>query len=108
MRDDGRPADMFSWTRPWVPYGDDPFVWHDPSEDFPAARAPASAQTRAAYDRMDALSRSVFWANEQEIDPADPVAGVKLAQALRELGRYDQAADRTRVGFAALPLEGSR
>ncbi len=41
MRDDGRPADMFAWTRPWVPYGDDPFVWHDPSEDFPAARAPA-------------------------------------------------------------------
>lgn len=41
MRDDGRPADMFSWTRPWVPYGDDPFVWHDPAEDFPAARAPA-------------------------------------------------------------------
>ena len=43
MRDDGRPADMFAWTRPWVPYGDDPFVWHDPSEDFPAPRAPAPA-----------------------------------------------------------------
>lgn len=41
MRDDGRPADMFSWTRPWVPYGEDPFVWHDPAEDFPAARTPA-------------------------------------------------------------------
>ena len=41
MRDDGRPADIFSWTRPWVPYGEDPFVWHDPAEDFPAARAPA-------------------------------------------------------------------
>ena len=44
----------------------------------------ASAQTRAAYDRMDALSRSVFWAREQENDPTDPVAGVKLAQALRD------------------------
>ena len=43
MRDDGRPADMFAWTRPWVPYGDDPFVWHDPAEDFPAPRAPAPA-----------------------------------------------------------------
>ncbi|WP_374655307.1 Rne/Rng family ribonuclease [Phenylobacterium sp.] len=42
MRDDGRPADMFSWTRPWVPYGDDPFVWHDPSEDFPPVRPAAS------------------------------------------------------------------
>ena len=54
-------------------------------------RAPAPAETRAAYERMDALSRSVFWAGEQEITPADPVAGVKLAQALREMGRYDQA-----------------
>jgi ribonuclease E len=43
MRDDGRPADMFAWTRPWVPYGDDPFVWHDPAEDFPAPRGPAPA-----------------------------------------------------------------
>jgi ribonuclease E len=34
MREDGRPADAFSWTRPWVPYGDDPFVWYDPAEDF--------------------------------------------------------------------------
>ncbi|WP_304168844.1 ribonuclease E/G [Phenylobacterium aquaticum] len=44
MRDDSRPADVFAWTRPWVPYGDDPFVWHDPAEDF---RAPAPANDRA-------------------------------------------------------------
>ncbi|MBP6876840.1 MAG: ribonuclease E/G [Phenylobacterium sp.] len=58
MRDDGRPADMFAWTRPWVPYGDDPFVWHDPSEDFPAARAPA--QTPApANDAAPAAAEAV-------------------------------------------------
>lgn len=57
------------------------------------SRAPADATTRAAYDRTDALSRSVFWAGEREINPADPVASVRLAQALRELGRYDQAAE---------------
>lgn len=57
------------------------------------ARAPSSAAVRATYDRMDALSRSVFWASEQQADPTDAVAGVKLAQALRELGRYDQAAE---------------
>ncbi|MCG2662345.1 MAG: hypothetical protein L6284_02510, partial [Brevundimonas sp.] len=28
-------------------------------------RTPAPAETRAAYERMDALSRSVFWAGEQ-------------------------------------------
>ncbi|MES2894528.1 MAG: ribonuclease E/G [Pseudomonadota bacterium] len=43
MRDDGRPTDVFSWTRPWVPYGDDPFVWHDPAEDIPTPRAPVAA-----------------------------------------------------------------
>ena len=58
-----------------------------------APRAPASAEVRAAYERADPLSRSVFWTQEAEIAPEDPVAGVKAAQALRELGRYDQAAD---------------
>ena len=46
MREDGRPTDAFSWTRPWVPYGDDPFVWYDPAEDFkknvPANDGPAN------------------------------------------------------------------
>ena len=42
MRDDSRPTDVFAWTRPWVPYGDDPFVWYDPSEDMKTAPAPAN------------------------------------------------------------------
>ena len=56
-------------------------------------RQPASAETRATYERMDPLSRSLFWQQEFEINPADPVAGVRLAQALRELGQYDQAVE---------------
>lgn len=56
-------------------------------------RQPADAATRAGYDRADALSRSVFWSQEQQINPMDPVAGVKTAQALRELGQLDQAAE---------------
>lgn len=63
----------------------------------PAAAAPmptpAGPEARAAADRADALTRSVFWTQEAEIAPNDPIAGVKAAQALRELGRYDQAAD---------------
>ena len=39
-REDGRPQDGFSWTRPWVPYGEDAFVWHDPSEDIAPAPRP--------------------------------------------------------------------
>lgn len=57
------------------------------------ARQPADAATRASYDRADALSRSVFWSQEQQINPMDPVAGVRLAQALREMGQFDQAAE---------------
>ena len=64
----------------------------------PAERQPATAAERAAYDRSDALARSVFWARENEISPADPVAGVKLAQALRELGQYAQAAATAQQG----------
>lgn len=56
-----------------------------------APRAPAGAQERAAYDRMDPLSRSVFWATQQEINPADAEAGVKLSRALREMGNNEQA-----------------
>jgi ribonuclease E len=53
MREDFRPQDAFSWVRPWVPYGDDPFVWYDPAEDLkivaptPAAEAPM-AEARPA------------------------------------------------------------
>lgn len=64
---------------------------------------PADAATRAAYDRADALSRSVFWSNEHNINPMDPVAGVKMAQALREMGQFDQAATAAENVVAAQP-----
>ena len=56
------------------------------------ARVPATAQERASYDRLDPLARSVFWSREFEVNPSDPVAGVKLAEALRQMGQHDQAA----------------
>ena len=46
-----------------------------PAASAAPARQPADAATRASYDRADALSRSVFWSNEQQINPMDPVAG---------------------------------
>ena len=45
MREDTRPQDAFSWVRPWVPYGDDPFVWHDPAEDMKGAPAAEPSRT---------------------------------------------------------------
>lgn len=59
----------------------------------PARREPASEEIRATYERMDPLSRSVFWMEEAALFPTDPVAGVRAAKALRELGRYEQAVD---------------
>lgn len=56
-------------------------------------RQPATAEVRAAYDRADALSRQIFWTDQAELNPMDPIAGVRAAQALRELGRFDQAAE---------------
>jgi ribonuclease E len=47
MRDDTRPADAFAWTRPWVPYGDDPFVWYDPAEDLKKVATPANDERPA-------------------------------------------------------------
>jgi Flp pilus assembly protein TadD len=59
----------------------------------PAPRVAATAEVRAAYDRADALSRSMFWTEQAEINPADPVAGVKAAEALRQMSRYDQSVE---------------
>lgn len=73
------------------------------SEAQIAAARPADAATRAAYERADALARSVFWSNEHNINPLDPVAGVKMAQALRELGQFDQAATAAEAVLSAQP-----
>jgi ribonuclease E len=48
LRED-RPGETFAWVRPWVPYGEDPFVWFDLSEDprmaVPEASTSAAVQT---------------------------------------------------------------
>lgn len=69
----------------------------------PPARLPASAEERAAYSRLDPLARSVFWAREMEINPLDPVPGVKLAEALRQLGQHEQAAATARQVLTLQP-----
>ncbi len=69
----------------------------------PAPRQPASAEERAAYSRLDPLARSVFWSREMEVDPMDPVAGVELAEALRQLGQHEQAAATARQVLTLQP-----
>ncbi len=68
-----------------------------------SARAPATAEERASYDRLDPLARSVFWSREREINPADLAAGPKLAEALRQLGQYEQAASTAQQTLVTQP-----
>lgn len=61
----------------------------------PEAEAPppvkASPQQRAEARRLDPLARAAFWGGEFEKDAADAEAGAALSQALRQLGRNDEA-----------------
>jgi Flp pilus assembly protein TadD len=68
----------------------------------PAAAAPVAAPEaprkatpaeRAEMRRADPLTRMAFWSTEAERDGRDVEAGVGLSQALRALGRYDEAAE---------------
>jgi ribonuclease E len=59
MRDDTRPHDVFAWTRPWVPYGEDPFVWYDPSEDLRRAPAPPPAANDPVPTAEPAIHQAV-------------------------------------------------
>jgi Flp pilus assembly protein TadD len=75
------------------------------AKDAPAAVSPASArpsapapprkatpEQRAEADRLDPLARAAFWAHEADLDAQDKEAGMKLAVALRALGRNEEAA----------------
>jgi Flp pilus assembly protein TadD len=57
----------------------------------PATPRKASPAQRAEARRMDPLARAAFWGSEFENDNRDVEAGVALTQALRGLGRYDDA-----------------
>jgi len=57
----------------------------------PPAPQKASPEQRAEAERLDPLARAAFWAREVDIDPRDTEAGLKLAKALRALGRFQEA-----------------
>ena len=74
-----------------------------PAKADPSAPPKATAQERAAADRLDPLSRSTFWAREVDKDPTDAPAGVAFAASLRTLGRYQEAADTVRKVLVLYP-----
>lgn len=83
MRDDGRPQDVFAWTRPWVPYGDDPFVWYDPAEDLKRASAPPPANDQRPAP-VEAAPASVA-AAEAVHAPAPVIAREPASAELEEI-----------------------
>jgi Flp pilus assembly protein TadD len=52
----------------------------------------ATPEQRAEAERLDPLARAAFWAREVDVDPRDNDARLKLAKALRGLGRFEEAA----------------
>ncbi|MES2034197.1 MAG: tetratricopeptide repeat protein [Pseudomonadota bacterium] len=74
-----------------------PALAADPVKSAPAAaaasRAKAAPQQRAEARRLDPLARAAFWARELEIDGRDAEAGIGMSQALRQMGRNEEAAD---------------
>lgn len=53
----------------------------------------ATPAQRAEVQRADPLTRMAFWSTEADRDGRDVEAAVGLSQALRALGRYDEASD---------------
>jgi ribonuclease E len=110
MRDEGRPQDAFSWTRPWVPYGDDPFVWYDPAEDLRKAEAPRAANDEREEDRPAPAPQAVAEAFEPApaiaAAPAEPREGgdemwVELPAVEDKPKRARRSRGRGRKGEAA-------
>jgi Flp pilus assembly protein TadD len=69
----------------------------------PAPPRKASAEERAMAQRLDPLARAAFWAREADLDPMDAEAGVGLSQALRAMGRYDEALNAAQRVLLAKP-----
>ncbi len=104
MRDDARPQDGFSWTRPRVPFGDDPFVFHDPAtlteggasapanDARPPRRSEAAPQPQAeAAAPAQAVSTDEVWVEL----PAEPDAGAKRRPRKPRGGKAAAAAEAT-------------
>src|SRR4051794_22252492 len=97
------PAHAFGFAKPAASAAPAPAKPGDQAaQAAQAAQAKANAQDRETAERMDPMSRAAFWASQVNADPKDAVAGIRLASALRALGRYQEAYDAAQ---AVLVLE---
>ena len=75
----------------------------DAAKVAPAPRRKATAEERAQVARLDPLARAAFWARETDADPNDADAEIGLSQALRAMGRYDDAIAAAQKALVAAP-----
>ena len=93
------------------PFGRDRDAAEDTAETPPAQpeapatpdRRVATADQRAQAERLDPLSRAVFWAAEVSISPNDVEAYLNLSRAQRDLGRHQEAADSAQQALVVSP-----
>jgi len=64
-----------------------------PSPQAPIKPAKATPEQRAEAERLEPLARAAFWAREVDVDPKDTDARLKLAKALRAMGKFEEAAN---------------
>jgi Flp pilus assembly protein TadD len=55
----------------------------------------ATPEQRAEIERLDPLARAAFWAREVDKDQTDADARLKLAKALRAMGKYEEAGENS-------------
>lgn len=63
----------------------------DPKAQAVAPPLKASPEERRMAQRLDPLARAAFWGREADRDGRDVEAAVNLSQALRAMGRFDDA-----------------
>jgi len=103
MREEGHAPEAFAWTRPWVPYGDDPFVWYDPAEDLKKVQLPTPANEPREPLRPPAVAAEAAApapavartapAEEEEIWVELPAREDKPKRARRGRGRGERGAE---------------
>jgi len=105
-RDDGRPQDAYAWTRPWVPYEDDPFIWFDPSQDArrPAEtpRAPGEAFALPAAPEAPAVD---IWVELPEAGTDKPPRARRARARGRRSETVEAAVAVTDASILAEPVE---
>jgi Flp pilus assembly protein TadD len=73
------------------------------AKQVPAAPVRATAEERAMVGRLDPLARAAFWGREADRDGRDVEASVNLSQALRQLGRFDDAGTAAQRAMVVAP-----